>query len=277
MNNNLLDMDLHRPQVMAIVNVTDDSFYADSRSGASSADELRSLIERHILEGASIIDIGGYSSRPGACDVPLEEEWRRVECGVAAVRSVSADIPISIDTFRSEVVRRVVARFGAVMVNDISGGEADEQMWPTVAELGVPYVVMHMRGTPQTMQTMLSYDDVVAEVCGDLIAKAEQLRERGVRAENIVLDPGFGFAKSLEHNYLLLRGLHQLCEAGYPVLVGLSRKSMITHLLDIAPEDALCGTQVLGWEALRQGASILRVHDVREAVHTIKMYETFMK
>ncbi len=261
---------------MAIVNLTDDSFYADSRRGASSAEELRSLIERHIAEGASIIDIGGYSSRPGACDVPLEEEWRRVERGVAAVRSVSADIPISIDTFRSEVVRRAVDRFGAVMVNDISGGEADEQMWPTVAELDVPYVVMHMRGTPQTMQQMLSYDDVVAEVCGDLLARAEQLRERGIRAENIVLDPGFGFAKSLEQNYLLLRGLHRLCEAGYPVMVGLSRKSMITRLLDIAPEDALCGTQVLSWEALRQGASILRVHDVREAVHTIKMYETFI-
>ena len=260
---------------MAIVNVTPDSFYAASR--LEDETQLVQRVAQAVADGASILDIGGYSTRPGAADVSPDEEWRRVERGVAAVRSVSADIPISIDTFRSEVVRRVVARFGAVMVNDISGGEADEQMWPTVAELGVPYVVMHMRGTPQTMQTMLSYDDVVAEVCGDLIAKAEQLRERGVRAENIVLDPGFGFAKSLEHNYLLLRGLHQLCEAGYPVLVGLSRKSMITHLLDITPEDALCGTQVLGWEALRQGASILRVHDVREAVHTIKMYETFMK
>lgn len=274
-NNTLRDINLRCRQVMAIVNVTGDSFYAAGR--AEQTEDLVALVARHIADGASIIDVGGYSSRPGADEVSLEEEWRRVDRGIAAVRSVDEYVPVSVDTFRSEVVRRAVAKFGEVIVNDITGGDGDGQMWQTVAELGVPYVLMHMRGTPQTMQNLTAYDDVVSEVFDELLMKAERMQACGVRAERIVLDPGFGFAKTLEQNYTLLRCLSRLCEAGYPVLVGVSRKSMITRLLDISSDEALCGTQVLGWEALRQGASILRVHDVREAVHTVKMYEAYIK
>lgn len=263
---------------MAIVNVTDDSFYAASRN--AGCDCLRTTISRHIADGASILDIGGYSSRPGAADIPLEEEWRRVDMGVGAVRcreDAGADIPISIDTFRSEIVRRTVERYGRVMVNDITGGDGDERMWQTVAELDLPYVLMHMRGTPRTMQQLATYDDVVQQVCDDLQAKAERLLACGLSPKRVVIDPGFGFAKTVEQNYALLHHLESVCRLGFPVLVGLSRKSMITRLLDIEPKDALCGTQVLCWEALRQGASILRVHDVRETMATVRMYETFIR
>lgn len=263
---------------MAIVNVTDDSFYAASRNAC--CDCLQTTISRHIADGASILDIGGYSSRPGAADIPLEEEWRRVDMGVGAVRcreDAGADIPISIDTFRSEIVRRTVERYGRIMVNDITGGDGDERMWQTVAELDLPYVVMHMRGTPRTMQQLATYDDVVQQVCDDLQAKAERLLACGLSPKRVVIDPGFGFAKTMEQNYALLHHLESVCRLGFPVLVGLSRKSMITRLLDIEPKDALCGTQVLCWEALRQGASILRVHDVRETMATVRMYETFIR
>lgn len=275
---NIDDIDLRAKQVMAIVNVTDDSFYAASRN--AGYDCLRTTISRHIADGASILDIGGYSSRPGAADIPLEEEWRRVDMGVGAVRcreDAGADIPISIDTFRSEIVRRTVERYGRIMVNDITGGDGDERMWQTVAELDLPYVLMHMRGTPRTMQQLATYDDVVQQVCDDLQAKAERLLACGLSPKRVVIDPGFGFAKTVEQNYALLHHLESVCRLGFPVLVGLSRKSMITRLLDIEPKDALCGTQVLCWEALRQGASILRVHDVRETVATVRMYETFIR
>lgn len=275
---NIDDIDLRARQVMAIVNVTDDSFYAASRN--AGCDCLQTTISRHIADGASILDIGGYSSRPGAADIPLEEEWRRVDMGVGAVRcreDAGADIPISIDTFRSEIVRRTVERYGRVMVNDITGGDGDERMWQTVAELDLPYVLMHMRGTPRTMQQLATYDDVVQQVCDDLQAKAEQLLACGLSPKRVVIDPGFGFAKTVEQNYALLHHLESVCRLGFPVLVGLSRKSMITRLLDIEPKDALCGTQVLCWEALRQGASILRVHDVRETMATVRMYETFIR
>lgn len=275
---NIDDIDLRAKQVMAIVNVTDDSFYAASRN--AGYDCLRTTISRHIADGASILDIGGYSSRPGAADIPLEEEWRRVDMGVGAVRcreDAGADIPISIDTFRSEIVRRTVERYGRVMVNDITGGDGDERMWQTVAELDLPYVLMHMRGTPRTMQQLATYDDVVQQVCDDLQAKAERLLACGLSPKRVVIDPGFGFAKTVEQNYALLHHLESVCRLGFPVLVGLSRKSMITRLLDIEPKDALCGTQVLCWEALRQGASILRVHDVRETVAMVRMYETFIR
>lgn len=275
---NIDDIDLRARQVMAIVNVTDDSFYAASRN--AGCDCLQTTISRYIADGASILDIGGYSSRPGAADIPLEEEWRRVDMGVGAVRcreDAGADIPISIDTFRSEIVRRTVERYGRVMVNDITGGDGDERMWQTVAELDLPYVLMHMRGTPRTMQQLATYDDVVQQVCDDLQAKAERLLACGLSPKRVVIDPGFGFAKTVEQNYALLHHLESVCRLGFPVLVGLSRKSMITRLLDIEPKDALCGTQVLCWEALRQGASILRVHDVRETMATVRMYETFIR
>ncbi len=267
-------LDLSHPRVMAIVNVTDDSFYRGSHN--ISEQQLLQRVSCAIMDGAEIIDIGGYSSRPAAKDVPLEQEWMRVEWGLRAVRAVSESVAVSVDTFRAEVARRVLDSFGAVIINDISAGEADVQMIDVVAKYGVPYVAMHMRGTPATMQQMTDYPEgVVEEVCRYLEQKVKALQEQGV--EQVILDPGFGFAKSLEQNYELLAGMHRLCGMGYPVLAGLSRKSMIYKALDIAPDDALNGTTALNWEALRQGAKILRVHDVKEAREVIKLFEQYKK
>ena len=276
---------------MAIVNVTPDSFFAGSRTPDAEA------IERRVREaadaGCDLFDVGGYSSRPGAAEVTSEEEWRRVEAGVAAVRRIAPTLPVSVDTFRSEVAaraierfgpliindisaevaRRVLETFGPVIVNDISAGEMDPAIVDVVAEYDVPYIAMHMRGTPATMQGMTSYRDVVEEVVSYFRLRAEQLRRCGVR--RLILDPGFGFAKTLEQNYDLLRGLHNLCSLGYPVLAGVSRKSMIYKVLDTTPDRALAGTIALGWECLRQGAAILRVHDVREAVDTVRIFKAF--
>ena len=234
--------DLTTPRVMAIVNVTPDSFFAGSRTPDAEA------IERRVREaadaGCDLFDVGGYSSRSGAAEVTSEEEWRRVEAGVAAVRRIAPTLPVSVDTFRAEVARRVLETFGPVIVNDISAGEMD------------PAIV-----------------DVVEEVVSYFRLRAEQLRRCGVR--RLILDPGFGFAKTLEQNYDLLRGLHNLCSLGYPVLAGVSRKSMIYKVLDTTPDRALAGTIALGWECLRQGAAILRVHDVREAVDTVRIFKAF--
>ncbi|MBQ9138494.1 MAG: dihydropteroate synthase [Alistipes sp.] len=258
---------------MAIVNVTDDSFYAASRMQSLQALEQR--IADVVAQGATIIDIGGYSSRPGATDISVEQEWERVDMGVAAARRVAPCVAVSVDTFRAEIVRRTVANYGAVIVNDITAGEGDEAMFDTVAEMGVPYVAMHMRGTPQTMQSKTEYADVVADVVNYLTSRAAELERRGVDRDNIILDPGFGFAKSVEQNYALLAGLHHLCSKGYAVLAGLSRKSMIYKVLDSSPEQSLAGTVALNWEALRQGATILRVHDVREAAEIVKIYRIY--
>ncbi|MFR9602979.1 MAG: dihydropteroate synthase [Rikenellaceae bacterium] len=263
-----LNVNFDSPQVMAIVNVTPDSFFEGSRS--SEREDLERRIAEVVEQGASIIDIGGYSSRPGADDVTPEEEWRRVELGLSVAREVAPSTTISVDTFRGEVARKAVERFGAVIINDISAGEIDPSIIDVAAEYKLPYIAMHMRGMPQSMQQMTQYRDIVREVVEYFTQRVEFLKSRGV--ESIILDPGFGFAKSLEQNYTLMRGLHQLCELGYPVLSGVSRKSMIYKLLDTTPQDALAGTLVLGWESLRQGAKILRVHDVREAVQTLKIY-----
>lgn len=268
--------DLAQPCVMGILNVTPDSFYAGSRRTTREAVEQRA---REIVdEGAAIIDIGGYSSRPGADEVPVEEEWRRVALGLEAVRRVAPGAAVSVDTFRSEVVERAVAEFGAVTVNDISAGELDPRMVPTVARLGVPYVAMHMQGDPRTMQSLTDYRrDIVTEVVDYFERRCGQLLAAGVSRARIILDPGFGFAKTLEQNYELLAGLHRLCALGYPVLAGVSRKSMIYKALDATPAESLAGTVVLGWECLRQGASILRVHDVREAADTVRLFRLYEK
>ena len=266
------DIDFIKPQVMAIVNITDDSFYSASRTmdGDSVALRVRGAIE----QGATIIDVGGYSSRPGAKEISLEQEWQRVRLGVEAVRHESKTIPISVDTFRSEVARRVLEEFGEVIVNDISAGEADKDMIDVVARYNVPYVAMHMRGTPQTMQQLTKYENgVVADVYHYFEQRINYLRQRGV--EKLILDPGFGFAKSVEQNYELLAGIAHLSELGYPMLVGISRKSMIYTPLEITPEQTLSATTALHWEALRQGATILRVHDVKEARQVIKLYEIY--
>lgn len=268
--------DFMRPQVMAIVNVTPDSFYAGSRK--QDADTIRRRVAQAVAEGASMIDVGGYSSRPGADEVSPEEEWRRVRLGVGAVREVAPDVTVSVDTFRADVARRAVGEFGELVINDISAGELDPEMIPEVARLGVPYIAMHMKGNPKTMQSQTDYElDITSEVVEYFRDKCARLLSAGIRRENLILDPGFGFAKTLEQNYELLGGLHRLCQTGYPVLAGLSRKSMIYKLLDVTPAEALPGTVALDWECLRQGATILRVHDVREAADSVRLYEMFNK
>lgn len=262
----------HTPQVMAIINVTDDSFYSESRT--FSADSIERRVQSAVEDGVCLFDIGGYSSRPNAVDIPLEEEWRRVELGLESVRGVAPDVIISVDTFRSEIVRRAVDSFGPIVVNDISAGERDDTILDVVAQYDLPYVAMHMRGTPQTMQQHTHYEqDIVTEVCDYFAARCKVLHARGIR--QIILDAGFGFAKTLEQNYQLLAGLNRICQMGYPVLAGLSRKSMIYRLLETSPDNSLSGTTALHWEALRQGVSILRVHDTREACDVVKLYKTF--
>ena len=269
-----MNLDLSQPCAMAILNATPDSFYADSR--VPDAGSIGRRVRECVAQGARIIDIGGYSSRPGADEVPPDEEWRRVETALAVVRREAPQIAVSVDTFRASVAVRAVERFGEVIVNDISAGELDADMVPAVARLGVPYVAMHMKGTPQTMQSLTEYPhDIVTEVCDYFRQRVAVFAAAGIRRENILLDPGFGFAKTLGQNYALLAGLHELCALGFPVVAGLSRKSMIYKVLDASPADALAGTVALGWEALRQGAAVLRVHDVREAVDTIRIFNTF--
>ena len=258
---------------MAIVNATPNSFYSLSRT--QSHDAVAERVREAIAEGATIIDIGGYSSRPDADDVAVEEEWQRVRMAIEATRAVSLDIAVSVDTFRAEVVRRAVAQFGEIIVNDITAGEGDSEMLATVAELGVPYIAMHMRGTPQTMQKQAEYTDVVADVVAELSKRLQAIKNAGIELKKVALDPGFGFAKTTEQNFELLAGMHALKELGQPLLVGVSRKSMIYKTLGITPKESLAATQAVHWEALRQGATLLRVHDVREAVETIKLYEKF--
>ncbi len=269
----VLNLELSCPQVMAILNVTPDSFYEGSRT--SSREVIARRVRQVVDEGATIIDIGGYSSRPGAAEVDVEEEWQRVKLGLEVVRECAPNIAVSIDTFRAEIARRAVEGFGEVIINDITAGEAEPEIVEVVAKYNLPYIAMHMRGCPQSMQSMTQYSDVTAEVVEYFSSRVVELEQRGVR--QIILDPGFGFAKSVEQNYSLLKGLHKLCEMGYPVLSGVSRKSMIYKVLDTTPADALAGTIALGWESLRQGACILRVHDVREAVDSVKIFEAYDK
>ena len=267
----VLDIDFTQPQVMTILNVTPDSFYADSRMDSVGA------IERCVVEsleaGATIIDVGGYSSRPGADEVSPEEEWRRVAMGIETIRRVDRNVVISVDTFRGSVAKAVVERFGRVIINDISAGELDPEMLQVVADYNLTYIAMHMRGTPATMQTLVQYGDIVEEVVDYFRCRVEKLRQMGIR--DIILDPGFGFAKTTEQNYELMRGLHHICELGYPVLSGVSRKSMIYKTLGTTPANALTGTIALNWESLRQGATILRVHDTREAVDTVNIFKAY--
>lgn len=258
---------------MAIVNATPDSFYASSRTQSHKA--VAERVERALNEGAAIIDIGGYSSRPDADDVSAEEEWSRVDMALSAAREVSSEVAISIDTFRAEVVRKAYDKYGEIIVNDITGGLGDSEMLRTVAELQLPYISMHMRGTPQTMQLQAQYNDVVADVMAELQGRLTAIEKAGIDRNRVALDPGFGFAKTVEQNYELLAGLHRLTALKRPILVGVSRKSMIYKPLGITPDEALAATQAVHWEALRQGATLLRVHDVAEAVATIKLYEKF--
>ena len=261
-------MDLSEPKVMGILNVTPDSFYAGSRK--QTDEEIASRAAQIIEEGGHIIDIGAYSSRPGAQDVAPEEEMRRLRNGLELVRRAVGDAVISIDTFRADVAKMCVEEFGVAIVNDISGSDMDKNMFPTVAKLGVPYVLMHMQGTPQNMQTAPHYDDIVRDVMLYFSERINRLYSLG--AKDIILDPGFGFGKSLQHNYCLLRHMEELQMFGLPTLVGISRKSMIYKLLGGGPEDALGGTVALNAISLMKGADILRVHDVKACCDTVKIF-----
>ncbi|HIT83917.1 MAG TPA: dihydropteroate synthase [Candidatus Avibacteroides faecavium] len=262
---NLVQLD--KPLVMGILNVTPDSFYPASRTEGDA--EIAARAKQIIDEGGSIIDIGAYSSRPGADDVPPEEEMRRLAHALRIIRQAVGDAVCSVDTFRADVARMCVEEYGVAMVNDISGGELDGAMFDTVARLKVPYVLMHMKGTPKDMQHDPAYEDVLGEVMQYLAGKVATLNDKGV--SDIVIDPGFGFGKTLDDNYRLMAHLDLFKELGCPLLVGVSRKSMICKLLGITADDALNGTTALDTFALMKGADILRVHDVRQAVEAVEI------
>lgn len=255
--------------VMGILNVTPDSFYQESR--ATTRAQIEAKAAQMIAEGADIIDIGGYSTRPGCQEVSIDEEISRIEMGVEAVRSVSADIPISVDTFRASVARMAVENLSASIINDISGGNLDAELWPTVAALGVPYILMHMRGTPADKQEHCQYTDLMADILRELAQKIEQLSLLGVC--DVIIDPGFGFSKTTEQCYSMLRALQAFGVFRLPVLVGVSRKSMICKALGTTADDALIGTCLVDMQALQHGASILRVHDVKAARQVVRLYE----
>ena len=263
-------MDLSTPRVMGIVNVTPDSFFAGSRTQTEA--DIARRVEQLLTEGADILDLGGYSSRPGAADVSPAEECERLRLGLSVIRRVCPDAVVSVDTFRADVARMCVEEYGAAIINDISGGELDAEMFPTVARLGVPYILMHMQGMPQTMQDKPRYDDLLRDVFLYFARKVQQLRDLGQK--DIILDPGFGFGKTLEDNYTLLAHLEEFASVfQLPVLVGVSRKSMVTKLLGITPAEALNGTTVLNTLCLTKGAAILRVHDVRPAVEAVRLVQ----
>lgn len=259
------------PVVMGILNHTPDSFYAGSRIQGAQAVEER--IEQIISEGARIIDVGGYSSRPDADDVSPEEEWRRLREVLAAIRRRHPDVPVSVDTFRADVARRCIEEGDADIINDVSGGIIDPEMLPTAARLGVPYIMMHMRGTPKTMQHLLHYDGRVADgAIDELLLRLRRAKELGMKDENVILDPGFGFSKNLEQNWEMAADLDKWVDLGYPLLIGISRKSMIYRLFGLTPAEALNGTTFLHTYSLLHGAHILRAHDVKEAVQCVRMY-----
>lgn len=261
---------LERPIVMGIVNVTPDSFFAGSRIDGERA--LRTRLDQLVREGAAIADLGAYSSRPGADEVSPEEEMKRLRPALQLLRDEYPTLPVSVDTFRSEVAQMAVEEYGASIINDISGGGVDPEMYRTVSRLQVPYILMHMKGNPQTMQSHTDYTDVTLEVLDYFIKRIGQLLDLGLH--DIILDPGFGFSKTTEQNYELLAHLDTLTKIlRQPLLVGLSRKSMIYRPLGCTPEEALGGTTFLHALALERGAKILRVHDVRPAAEAITLYE----
>ena len=252
-------------QIMGIVNLTDDSYFSDSRCAGVQAALGR--IEALVDEGADIVDIGACSTRPGSLPVGVDEEWRRLEPVLKAVKERFPDLVISIDTYWASVVEKAYELIGPFIVNDISAGEDDPQMLPTVGRLGLQYIAMHKRGTPENMQSNTDYADVVGEVVEYFGSFAEKAEAYGIT--DWVADPGFGFAKTIEQNYEILRNLSRLSGK---VLVGVSRKSMIYKYFGITPEEALPATQVLHLAALQNGADILRVHDVAEALRTVRLY-----
>lgn len=264
-------VDLQRPWVMGILNVTPDSFYADSRTPMAEPKRIAERVEKMLREGVDVIDVGAYSSRPGAVDISPLEEMQRLEIALSVVRNVAPEMYVSVDTFRADVARQCVEHFGVDVINDISGGVLDKSMPKVVAKLGVPYIVMHMQGNPETMQQAPTYDDVVAEVLEFLARQQQRFFEAG--GKDVIIDPGFGFGKTLLHNYRLMDRLEDFHELQAPILVGVSRKSMIYKLLETNAEESLNGSTVLHTLALMKGAHLLRVHDVKAAVEARSLLE----
>ena len=270
-NNRLTDFS--EPRVMGIVNVTPDSFYPGSRYQKEKS--IVHVVEKMIQDGVFILDLGAYSTRPGAEPVSAAEEIERLSSALEIIVKRFPDLPVSVDTFRAQVARHVVREFGVGMINDVGGGTLDAEMFETIADLQVAYVLMHMRGTPQDMQTQTAYENITSEVLGFLQKRIAQLHLLGVN--DVIADPGFGFAKTAEQNFRLLREMHYLKELNVPLLVGMSRKSMIYKTLGIEASEALNGTTALNMLALLNGAAILRVHDVKEAVETLKLFSQYRK
>lgn len=264
-------LDLGRePIVMGILNHTPDSFFSGSRIQGDRA--IHDRIEQILREGGKMVDVGGYSTRPDATEVSPEEEWVRVAQVLEILKKDYPEVIVSVDTFRADVARKAVEIGGADLINDVSGGLLDSEMYATVGPLQVPYILMHMRGTPKTMQSLTEYSGKVTDVViSELLRPIEQARAAGIK--DIILDPGFGFSKTLDQNYELMRELDKFATLGLPMLVGISRKSMIYRLFDVTPQEALNGTSILNTFALLHGAHILRVHDVREAVEAVKIVE----
>lgn len=260
---------LDRPVVMGILNVTPDSFFAGSRKRTEA--EIATRIEEILAQGGDWIDIGGYSSRPDATPVTADEEMRRLELGLEILSRDYPSVPVSVDTFRADVARCCVEKYGVAMINDISAGELDPEMFRTVADLKVPYIMMHMRGTPQTMASLTDYTNLMDEIMLYFAEKVRQLCLMGV--SDLILDPGFGFSKTLEQNYELMAHLREFGIFDLPILVGISRKRMIYQLLGGTPEESLNGTTALHTYALLNGADILRVHDVKEAVEAVRIVQ----
>lgn len=264
---------LDEPQIMGILNVTPDSIFAESRT--SDDEQIAARVKQMMDEGADMIDIGGYSSRPGADDVSPQVEMERLRRGLRIVRKLYPDVPISVDTFRADVARMCIEEEGADLINDIAAGMMDRQMFKTVARLGVPYIMMHMQGTPKTMQLDPHYNNLRREVMLYFAERIDRLCQMG--AKDIIIDPGFGFGKTVEHNYELMNHLEDFSVFNLPILVGISRKSMIYKLIGGTPQTSLNGTTVLNTIALTKGAHILRVHDVKQAVEAKRIWQATTK
>lgn len=260
---------LDEPKIMGILNVTPDSIYAESRT--SDDIHIAERVKQMMEEGADMIDIGGYSSRPGADDVTPQEEMERLRRGIRIVRKLYPEVPLSVDTFRADVARMCIEEEGADIINDIAAGMMDRQMFKTVARLGVPYIMMHMQGTPATMQIAPHYDNLRREVMLYFAERIDRLCQMG--AKDIIVDPGFGFGKTVAHNYELMNHLEDFNIFKLPILVGISRKTMIYKLLGGTPQTSLNGTTVLNTIALTKGAHILRVHDVKQAVEAKRIWQ----
>lgn len=266
-NGRLLMLD--KPKVMGILNLSEDSFY--SSVSAPTREKVFSRVEKILSEGTDIIDVGACSTRPGSTGVTLEEEMQALRMALPIIRELSPEAVVSVDTYRADVAAMCVEEYGVSMINDISAGEMDKRMFDTIARLRVPYIMMHMQGTPDTMQVNPHYTDVVDEVVTYLARRSNELHDRGVA--DVIVDPGFGFGKTLEHNYQLMSRLEEFHLLEMPLLVGVSRKSMIYSLLNTTPEDSLNGTTVLNTIALMKGAHILRVHDVKACRESVDMME----